>query len=307
MIGDSYGWVEGGDERKPSFLQPFVMKQRMGFRYALLPVQATRLGEGEEAGFYLSLVKYGRELGWDFIGQSPSTALFAATPDGAVAARFGSYVIDLAKTEEELWAGVHSKHRNVIRNAQRRRVVVKAGKEYAAAAFDLIKRTMGRSQMGFVEEKRYFRFLDEASDNVEVFCSFDDGQIQGCAIIPFSQFSGYYLWGGSVGRTSPGSINLMHWVVMQTLKEKGCRSYDFVGARLRPRRGSKIEGIQRFKERFGGEFRKGYLWKYPIRRGRCALYESLARIRGIGTDRFRGDIIDQERRSQQESLDLSDV
>ena len=55
-------------------------------------------------------------LDWSDRGSST----FKAAPCGAEAIPFGSHIVTLDNTEENLWSAVHSKHRNVIRKARQR-------------------------------------------------------------------------------------------------------------------------------------------------------------------------------------------
>jgi lipid II:glycine glycyltransferase (peptidoglycan interpeptide bridge formation enzyme) len=81
----------------------------------------------------------------------------------------------------------------------------------------------------------------------------------------------------------------MHWEAMRRFKEKSVKSYDFVGVRINPEKGSKQEGLLAFKERFGGRLVQGYIWKYPLSRSKYLAYQLAVRVlRG-------GDIVDQER------------
>lgn len=89
-------------------------------------------------------------------------------------------------------------------------------------------------------------------------------------------------------------MNLLQWNVIKKMKENNVKFYDFMGARMNPEVGSKYEGIQRFKERFGGELKKGYLWKYSLNDFKYWLYRLLVFIYSKG--HFHGDIIDQERK-----------
>jgi hypothetical protein len=64
---------------------------------------------------------------------------------------------------------------------------------------------------------------------------------------------------------------------------------------VEPQPGSKLEGIQRFKKHFGGEFVSGYLWKLPISHAKYLFYNLLIRVEFIsGMKKYEGDIIDQE-------------
>ena len=78
------------------------------------------------------------------------------------------------------------------------------------------------------------------------------------------------------------------------MKKRGVKWYDFVGARINPSPGSKVEGIQRFKSRFGGELKEGFLWKKNYNKIKSSFYSialySYGKIKKINVK----DIIDQE-------------
>jgi len=112
--------------------------------------------------------------------------------------------------------------------------------------------------------------------------------------MPFSQFAAYYFYGGSAPNAFLGSLNLLHWRAIKYFKSLGVKYYDFVGARINPKK--ELEGIQRFKSRFGGEFKKGYLWKYPLNKWKYGLYKPLFYLK----NRRKGDIIDEEKNKYEE-------
>ena len=88
-------------------------------------------------------------------------------------------------------------------------------------------------------------------------------------------------------------MNLLHWEAIKYFKEKGIKRYDFVGARISPEKGSKLEGIQRFKSRFGPTLKRGYLWKKNINPLKTNLYNFLVLIKTLNC---KGDVVDQERK-----------
>jgi lipid II:glycine glycyltransferase (peptidoglycan interpeptide bridge formation enzyme) len=133
--------------------------------------------------------------------------------------------------------------------------------------------------------------INSLGSNVEIFRAYSDNVLQGCAIIPYSEYAAFYLFGGSIADPVLGSMNLLHWIALLHFKDKGVKVYDFVGARIKPQAGSKLEGIQRFKERFGSTLSQGFLWKYPYNRPMYHLYRVLMKIR---LKRLHLDIIDQE-------------
>ena len=102
--------------------------------------------------------------------------------------------------------------------------------------------------------------------------------------------------GGSIPKPQAGSTNLLQWEAIRLFRRLGVRQYDFVGARTDPKKGSKIEGIMRFKRRFGGQLIQGYMWKYPFRPFKYYLYSLAARVRS------GGDYVDQERHKLKERV-----
>lgn len=89
-------------------------------------------------------------------------------------------MIDLTLPEEQLWSNLHSKHRNVIRNAEKHDVVIKIGgkeliKDYMVADYD----TCRRSNMIPKSENGYISMFDEFGENIVLSMAYLDGKIQG--------------------------------------------------------------------------------------------------------------------------------
>ena len=125
-------------------------------------------------------------------------------------------------------------------------------------------------------------------ENVGVFVAEYQGVQQGCAVVPFSEHSAYYMHGGSIAKPLTGVMNFLQWEMIQHFRKLGVRHYDFCGARINPEKGSKAEGLTMFKERFGGTLSEGYMWKYPLIPYKYALYSLASRMRS------GGDVVDQE-------------
>ena len=96
------------------------------------------------------------------------------------------------------------------------------------------------------------------------------------------------MYGGSIEKPHTGAMNLLHWECIKYFKSKGVKKYDFVGARDSVDEDSKIKGIQRFKERFGGEKKWVICGKKLSLKGH--IYEFLIRIKSLS---FTIDIIDE--------------
>lgn len=277
---------------------PFTIRKRAFIKYMQFtsPVCGANLIE-EEKQFLNSVVNYVRKnLNVDFL-ESINTSIFSTFPDESIYCKFGSYIVDLEKSEENLFSGLHSKHRNVIRKAKKDGLVVLHGNEYLLDCYNLIDETFARQ--GILAPKiEYIKRLTDLKDNVSFVVVKLNDKIEGCAIFLWNKkHSCYYLHGGSVQNSHGGAMNLLHWETMIRMKENGVKYYDFVGGRINPDEGSRLEGIQRFKSRFGGDFEIGYLWKYINKKFKSNLYFLLLKIyfKFIRKEKYEGDAIDQER------------
>lgn len=301
-VSNEYGWLGGYDDSgKLLCLLPYSVIRKALFRLIRFPVQTIPL-DGElsleqERSFLNSAVAYFRSLGADLVIPATFNTVFRTYPDGAVAAPFGSYIIDLRQPEESLWKNLHQKHRNVIRNAMKKGVTIRSGLEHLDTAYNLTLESFRRSAKGLVARKRvesrmdYKTFRNQVlslGENVLILAAELQGVVQGCAVIPFSSYSAYYMHGGSIPNPLSGATNLLQWEAIRRCRDLGVCRYDFFGGRVEPEKGSKIEGIMKFKERFGGEWTQGYMWKYAFRPFGDCLYSLAVRLRS------GGDVVDQE-------------
>lgn len=301
-FGGEYGWIGGMNDAGVvvCFLPYFIIKKSI-FRMVRFPVQTIlidpNLSIEKERVFLNKIVEFLRNKRVDMIIPATVNSVFRTYPEGAIAAPFGSYILDLHIPEDELWANLHAKNRNVIRSAMKNDVVVKNGLEYLDISYNLINEAFALSSHGVVNKLRlkmrkdFDSFIQQCmciKDNIKIFIAERDNIIQGCAVIHFSSYCAYYMHGGRIERPVTGSINLLQWEAIRHFKEIGVQYYDFVGGRISPDKGSKIEGIMNFKKRFGGKFEHGFMWKYPFRKFRYSLYTIASYARS------GGDIVDQE-------------
>jgi len=298
----NYGWLCDHDE---GMFIPFAIFNRRHLFSELVftddicyIIKDEKCPSERKKEFLAACVEYvKRKLKVDNIIQQPAFAAFEIAPTGATAVPFGSYRIDLTQSHDNLWKNVHSKHKNVIRKAEKSGVIVKSGIEYLNAAVDLVSATLRRSNIKPLDLNYITRLSGKLQGHILPYVCEYKGEYQGSAIYLFSGKSALYLWGGSLQEPFTGSINYMHWNAILDFKNRNVRCYDFVGARIKPAEGSKLEGIQRFKSRFGGPMYQGYLWKYPLS-WKCLHYNNLKKIyfkmKGINSK----DIIDQELQCQ---------
>jgi len=280
---------------------PALRRSKSGFSLlqCLFPPvrEGQRLSPENEAKFLNGLLrKLADERIVQRVIQSPTFALFQSAPSNSVWAPFGSYVIDLSRQNiSDIWMGMKSNYRQVIRKAEREGVTVLTGPDQLETFYSLYEATATRSH---IYKEPYSNFLDLSttltSDHVYSSVAWVDGHPDGGIFILYSQFGAYVLHAGSANFVHhPGSMKLLHWTAIQYMKKGGVQFYDFVGARLTDVSGTPLNGIQRFKSGFGSELKKGVLWKCDIDPVRCKLADTVQYFRHRGNSQMK-DIIDQE-------------
>lgn len=298
FYGDEYGWLGGFDGSDTlCCILPFTIIRKavfrlVRFRVATIPVTGD-FSLADEKRFLNSAMEYFRERRIGMVMPGTNNAIFNTYPDGATAAPYGTFIIDLTQSEEALWSNLHQKHRNVIRNAMKKGVEVREGQDQADIAFRLVTETLKRSRMKFMARRPYEKFVNSLKDNIKIFVAYADGVAQGCAIMPYSAASAYYLYGGSSEKPLSGANNFLQWEAMKTFKQLGVRQYDFVGVRINPAEDSKQESLMVYKQRFGGRLLQGYMWKYQLQPLTSAAYSTA--VRGLKG----GDIVDVEGKRNQ--------
>jgi len=293
-VGDDYGWLGGFDDADElRCILPYTIVRKAIFRMVRFRVETIPMGSGldigEEKSFLNSAVNYFRAIGADMIIPATTNTIFRTYPDGADAAPYGTYVIDLTQPEETLMKNLNSSHRRKLRLAVKQGVEIRSGMEYLKISYELVRDTFGRSKMGFMRFEEYERYVKSLGENVKILVADHEGVIQGCVVVPYSTYCAYYVYGGSIPEPHTGATNLIHWEAIRLFRQMGVKRYDFVGVRINPDAGSKQEGLLQYKQRFGGRLIQGYMWKYPIRPLKYAVYNmAVHSLRG-------GDIVDQER------------
>ncbi len=293
-VGDEYGWLGGFDDAgRLRCVLPYTIVHKtilklVRFRVETIPWEAD-LAVDSEKSFLESAMAHFRSLGIAAVIPATTNSIFRTYPTGADAAPYGSYILDLKQSEETLWANLHGKHRNVIRNAINKGVEVSSGLQHLETVHQLIRETLQRSGLGFMTFSALRKFVATLESNTVVMVATHQGILQGCAVIPYSRYSAYYLYGGSAAQTITGATNLLQWRAIQMLRELAVERYDFVGVRINPEKGSKQEGLKAFKERFRAHGSRVHLEVSTESIQVPPLYNLAVRLQR------HGDIVDQER------------
>lgn len=234
-----------------------------------------------------------------WLNATPAYAFFMEYPTGAKHIPFGSHVVDLTLDEETLFSNVHSKHRNVIKKAQKDGVVIECGrsekmiKEY----YQMDIETWARSNRNSSGENAIKRQIDKLGDNAIIYMAYLDGEPQSAALYYFNEQMCYYMHGVNKNGPHIGSGNLLQWQAMMDMKAQGVKKFSFVGCRINEDEDSKYHGIQRFKERFGGPVVQGYMFKKVLNPFMFGLSQFLTRfmnLKRIGKFVPNTDTIDAE-------------
>jgi hypothetical protein len=283
------------------FIVPVTITTKLSFRYADLatePYSLARSGSQEsEAHFINEAVQYLKDsvkIMW--IRQTPVTALFPAYPNGSVRIPFGSYVIDLTKTEDAIWSAFSSKYRQYGRQCREAGGIVKeGGVDLLDDFYSLLVASMSRAEAG-IEPKDYYRkMLVDLQPYAKLFVAYRDSKPEAAVLLLFNEQMSYTFYGGISASPHKGSNVLLYWEAIRWMKSAGVRSFSFVGCRINVDPGSKYAGIQTFKERFGGELRRGFMFKTVQDPLRMKAFSLLQRFRmALKGSGYSGDIIDQE-------------
>lgn len=293
-VGDEYGWLGSDDvSGRLKCILPYTIIKKATVRMVRFRVETISLGEEldieDEKSFLNGVVEYFRSAKADIIIPATTNTIFRTYPNGAVAAPYGTYIIDLTQDEETLFNNICSGHRRKVRHATKTGVKIRSGMEDVKTAYTLVRDTFKRSSMPFMGYEAFKRMVDGLGEYVKILIGEHQSKVQGCVVIPFSDHSAYCVYAASVPDQELGTMNLIHWEAIRMFHGLGVKRYDFCGVRINPERGSKQEGLKIFKERFGPRLIQGFMWKCSINPIKSAIYSGAIRlIRG-------GDIVDAER------------
>lgn len=162
-----------------------------------------------------------------------------------------SVVLDIDKTKEELFGGMHHKTRYNIRVAEKYNISVESSFD-VDEFWELLNKTMKRQKFSSHTKnyhKNLFEFFNN-SENIksELFIARYEGKpIAGALMLTYGD-TYYYLHGGSDNDyrkfMAPYAL---HWHLIKLGNQKGIKYYDFGGSET-----VKWPGITRFKLSWGG-------------------------------------------------------
>jgi len=293
-VSDQYGWLGGfAESGELRCVLPYTIVRKaifcmVRFRVETIPmIQAFDIAE--ERDFLNGAIGFFKSIGADMIIPATTNTIFRTYPDGADAAPYGSYIIDLTQPEDVLWRNVAKISRQNIGTAIKSGVTIRAGAEYIDASYALVRETFKRSKLPFMSHEAFRRYVAGLGEYGKVMVADFQGTVQSSTFYAFSNHCAYAIYGGNLAETHQGTMKLLQWEAIRLFLKLGVRRFDFVGARIDPEKGSKQEAINSFKRRFGATLERGYMWKYSLHPVKYRLYGLAARLRS------GGDIVDAER------------
>jgi lipid II:glycine glycyltransferase (peptidoglycan interpeptide bridge formation enzyme) len=185
-------------------------------------------------------------------GQPPGAATIMAAAGwrpGDLVQHAGTRVIDLDRTEEEVWSGLRSTSRRYVSRARRDGCTVREGSETDLAAFHaILVETAERS--GFVHRslaayRDAYRAFAPSGRALLLFCDLPDGTPAATKLLLRCGGTMTQPYSGMTGAGADARANyLLEWETIVRLRELGLARYDMWG-RSTP-------GIAWFKAGFGG-------------------------------------------------------
>lgn len=285
-----------------NYVVPVELTRKLFFYYSTFSSEPYNYSSKEEnlqdfLTEVCSYIRYNFKVQW--INALSTAILCMAFPRKSKYIPFGSHIIDLSLSEEELWSKIHSKHRNVIKKSEKDGVVIEFGRsekliqDYHSLDVMTWKRS-NISDSGLEAIRNQLKYL---GDNAIIYMAYYEGEPQSGALFYYNSAMCYYMFGANCDKPHTGAGNFLQWKAILNMKEAGVKKYSFVGCRINEDENSKYHSIQRIKERFGGELVQGFLFKVIFNKSAYWLFNLLVSTRmsiALKSLTKYQDIIDQE-------------
>lgn len=273
----NYGWLVTTNYILPFFLDKRSIFTRMVFTTGPIG-KKEGLNNQDEKKFLDAVVDYVKKHTLcDFIYKAQSNVVFNVCPKESDCVPWGTYEVDLLKSDEELFNSFEGKSRNVIRKAIKEGVEVQVTEDIDLV-YQHIKETLERQNSIHYPSRKYLEKLLNLKANVVFLIAMKKNAIQGSLVLLYDQERGYAMYAGSSNAPQTGSLDLLHYKAMTYLQKKNVSTYDFVGTRINIKKGSKKEGIDRFKRKFKPVLKEGYAFRTIIRPVKYYLYVLVSKL-----------------------------
>ena len=294
-------WLACADNEMLSCFIPIAISKKFIFKrgYFITGVifNESNISFEKEIEFLENVLDYVKKNNLcDWIQQGPNWALFNTAPSGSISVQFGTYKLFLKdKSEDELYRLIKNSERGNINKAIKSEVIIKKGADYIKDCLSIVNLTAKEANISSLTMIEARKLLAVFKDDLKIYVSYFDYKPQSAAILIRNEYCTYGLYAGTIANAFRGANAYLWWEAIRDAKVNNCEYFDFVGARVNPAPGSKIERIQRFKKHFGSEFVQGYLWKFVISKNKFIVYKKLLKIYFLLLKKkIKKDIIEQE-------------
>ncbi|MBE3145417.1 MAG: peptidoglycan bridge formation glycyltransferase FemA/FemB family protein, partial [Planctomycetes bacterium] len=198
-VSDEYGWLGGTeDQGKLCCILPYTIIRKGIFRMVRFRTETMLLDQldvQDEKSFLNSAVEYFRSKNVDLVIPATTNSIFRTYPDGAEAAPYGSYVIDLTQSEDTLWKNIDRITRQNIKSASRSGILIRdAVREELDRAFFLIRETFKRSKLPFMRLGSFRTFLSGLGEYGKVLVADYEGTAQSYVVFAYSNYCAYAIY-----------------------------------------------------------------------------------------------------------------
>jgi lipid II:glycine glycyltransferase (peptidoglycan interpeptide bridge formation enzyme) len=210
-----------------------------------------------------------------------------------------NFIIDIAKTEQELLADMKSKTRYNIRLAKKQGVEIVTsgrrqgqGENYVEEFLKLTKQMALRQGIKTHLEEYYRKMVESLpKEMLKIYAAKYGGKIIAANLVLFYENVATYLHGASGNEhRNVMAPHILHWQAILDAKERGCRFYDFGGVKISNKEQAAIgksnswEGITRFKLGFSQKTKPVVFpgsYDIVINQWRYWLYRTLQYIKAL--------------------------
>jgi len=264
---------------------PISVQRRYGFnrgRFLYKPYHVSKPLSGEEEKEFLNRLRSFLRKGKiaDVLLPPQHYSVFSGLPDVGWAVPLGIIVLSLEnKSEQEIFSRFHPNYRNLIRQAERDKVVAELGMNHYDDFYALYNSTHTRENIradSYDFIKTLAAYLGD--DRVQCGVAYVNGKPDAAIFIIYNSSEAYYMYGGTASVCAhSGSSRLLQWAVIKQLLGKNVKRYCLGGARMGKIEGTKYQRIIEFKTRFGATIEKGYHIIMPVT-AKYRIYQPLMRL-----------------------------
>lgn len=163
-------------------------------------------------------------------------------------------LVDLTKSEEQLWKEVHSKRRNEVRRATKEGAYfsIENSEDSLKKCYGILKEVYNRAKLPIPDYNFFYNLYRMGSNSKLIIgCAYYESEIIGCMLALSFKDTIYDFYAGSMRKFYNKYPNdLIPWEVFKWGKENNYKVFDFGGAG----KPDVPYGVRDYKKKFGGEF-----------------------------------------------------